>query len=105
MEAPGNGLRVLPTLLFWLQSNSGPSCSKDGRIELSSGYKYYQNLLSYPMDSDIHPLNNWGHMVYFCFDRSLFSVKLSLACCFPSVVKLTDLFMIVVITFLCPVPK
>ena len=38
---------------------SGPSCSKC-RVSYPS-VKYYQNLLSYSLDSAIHPLNNWGY--------------------------------------------
>ena len=34
----------------------GTSCSKDGQSYPPD--KYYQNLLSYPLDSAIHPLNN-----------------------------------------------
>ena len=64
------------SLLYWAQLFKG-------WIESYPVDKYYQKLLSYPMDSAIHPLNNWGLMgIRHLFTNYENQSSITIAVCF-----------------------
>ena len=53
---------------------SGPNCSKDGE-RYPADKVYNQNLLSYPLNSAIHPLNNWGRRKHIIINLRLILLR------------------------------